>query len=92
MRGSRPLMDEEVRLIAKSFSGVFSNINKVLYVFRYRTGFRISELLSLRVRDVMQHGKILGAITVARRHMKGKTGGRTLPLHAAARAALSGLA
>ena len=40
----------------------------------------------------MQHGKILGAITVARRHMKGKTGGCTLPLHAEARAALSGLA
>ena len=42
MRGSRPLMDEEVRLIAKSFSGVFSNINKVLYVFWYRPGFQSS--------------------------------------------------
>jgi integrase len=54
-----------------------------------RTGFRISELLSLRVQDVMQHGKVLDRVTVQSRPMKGKTGGRTLVLHPEAKAALS---
>jgi integrase len=59
----------------------------------HRTGFRISELLSLHVGDVMQHGKILDQISVQRRHMKrgkaGKTSGRTVKLHPEVRAALS---
>jgi integrase len=93
MKGCRPLTDAEVHLIAKSFGGVFAKRNRALFVVGHRTGFRISELLSLRVVDVQQHGKILDQITVQRRHMKGgkagKTSGRTVPLHPEARAALS---
>jgi site-specific recombinase XerD len=89
MKGCRPLSDEEVKLISQSFSGTFGKRNKVLFVVGYRTGFRISELLSLTVGDVQQHGKIVDHVTVARRHMKKKTEGRTVPLHPEARAALS---
>lgn len=39
--------------------------------------------------DVSQHGKIVDHVTVARRHMKKKTEGRTVPIHPEARAALS---
>jgi integrase len=93
MRGSRPLSDEEVQRVAKSFHGVYAKRNKALFVLGHRTGFRISELLSLRVSDVLQHGHITDAITVERRHMKGgkagKTSSRTVKLHPEAKAALS---
>jgi integrase len=89
MKGCRPLSDAEVQLIGKSFGGTFAKRNRALFIVGYRTGFRISELLSLTVGDVSQHGKIVDHVTVARRHMKKKTEGRTVPLHPEARAALS---
>jgi integrase len=64
-----------------------------LFITGHRTGFRISELLSLTMGDVLQHGRIIDHITVQRRHMKGgkagKTSSRTVGLHPEARAALS---
>jgi integrase len=89
MKGSRPLSNQEVQAVSKTFSGTFAARNRALFVVGVRTGFRISELLSLRVGDVFEHGKILEAVSVRRRHMKGKTSGRTVPLHPEARAALS---
>jgi site-specific recombinase XerD len=93
MKGCRPLTDQEVITVSASFTGTFAARNKALFVVGYRTGFRISELLSLTVGDVMQHGRILDRITVARKYMKGgkagKSSGRTVPLHPEARAALS---
>lgn len=93
MRGCRPLSDEEVSLVAKSFSGTYGKRNKALFLVGHRTGFRISELLSLTVSNVLQHGKIMDAITVQRRNMKGgkagKTNSRTVRLHPEAKAALS---
>ena len=89
MRGCRPLSDAEVKQVAKSFSGTYAKRNKALFILGVRTGFRISELLSLLVGDVLQHGKILDRITVQRRNMKGKTQGRTIRVHPGAKAALS---
>jgi integrase len=89
MKGCRPLTDQEVNLISRSFSGTFAKRNKALFILGVRSGFRISELLSLRVGDVLQHGKIVVYVTVARAHMKKKLEGRTVPLHPEARAALS---
>jgi integrase len=89
MKGCRPLTDAEVQIISRSFGGTFGKRNKALFIVGYRTGFRISELLSLKVGDVQQHGKIVDHITVQRRHMKKKTEGRTVPLHPEGRAALS---
>jgi site-specific recombinase XerD len=79
--------------VHKSFSGTFAKRNKALFVVGHRTGFRISELLSLTVGDVLQHGKIVDPSSVARKHMKGgkagKTSSRTVALYPEARAALS---
>jgi site-specific recombinase XerD len=58
MKGCRPLTDEEVTFMSRSFSGTFGKRNNALFVVGYHTGFRISELLSLCVGDVWQHGKI----------------------------------
>jgi integrase len=89
VKGCRPLTDAEVQVISRSFGGTFGKRNKALFILGVRSGFRISELLSLTVTDVQQHGKIVDHVTVARRHMKRKTEGRTVPLHPEARAALS---
>jgi hypothetical protein len=53
------------------------------------TGFRIAELLSLRVGYVWQHGQFLERVAVLHRYMKGKTEGRGVILHAEAKAALA---
>jgi site-specific recombinase XerD len=71
MKGSRPLAAEEVAQVAKSFSGAYATRNKALFVVGHRTGFRISELLSLRVKDIWQHGKVVDRLTVRRGAMKG---------------------
>jgi site-specific recombinase XerC len=89
MKGCRPLSDEEVKVISHSFGGTFGKRNKALFILGVCSGFRISELLSLTAGDVQQHGKIVDHMTVARRHMKKKTEGRTVPLHPEAQAAWS---
>lgn len=89
MKGVRPFTDEEIKAIKASFGGRYAARDKALFVVGLRTGFRISELLSLRVKDVYQHGKVLDRVSVQRRHMKKKTQGRTVLLHPEARAALS---
>ncbi len=81
----RPLTDLEVsRILAELLPR-----DRCLFVLGLRTGFRISELLSLRLGDVWQGGAVLEAVAVARKSMKGKGEGRTVPLHPLARAELA---
>jgi integrase len=89
MKGWRPLTAEEVKRVSQSFGATYGKRNKALFVLGVRSGFRIFELLSLRVSDVLQHGNVVEHVTVQRRHMKKKTEGCTVPLHPEARAALS---
>lgn len=88
MRGCRPLEDREVNDIIKSLS----NTNKrdaALFLLGIKSGFRISELLSLKVGDILQAGRIVDRVTVARRNMKKRVEGRTVLLHPDAKAALT---
>jgi len=55
--------------------------DQCLLVVGLKTGFRISELLSLTVDSVMQYGEIRNSITVSRANMKGKISSRTVVLH-----------
>ena len=89
MKGCRPLSDEEVDVIAKSFGGQFADRDRALFLLGVKSGFRISELLSLRLADVLQAGRIVDRVTVQRRNMKKKTEGRTVLLHPEAKAALA---
>jgi len=52
MKGCRPLTDREVEQIAAAFSGRYEARNRALFLLGVKTGFRISEMLSLEVRDV----------------------------------------
>jgi integrase len=89
MKGVRPFTDEEITAIKASFCGRYAARDRALFVVGLRTGFRISELLSLRKKDIYAHGKVLDRVSVERKHMKKKTQGRTVLLHPEARAALS---
>lgn len=88
MKGCRPLSEEEVAVVAKSFGGTYAARDKALFLLGVKSGFRISELLSLRVGGVYQHGRVVDRVTVQRRHMKKKVEGRTVILHPQAKAAV----
>jgi integrase len=89
MKGCRALTDTEVALVVKSFGGTYAARDRALFLLGVKSGFRISELLSLRVQDVYQHGGFVDRVAVQRRHMKKKIEGRSVPLHAEAKAALA---
>jgi hypothetical protein len=46
----------EVALVQASFGGTYADRDKALFLLGVKSGFRISELLSLCVEDVSQHG------------------------------------
>jgi len=56
MGSTRALTDEEVRLISKSFGGRYWRRDKALFMLGCYTGFKITELLGLRVRDIWHDG------------------------------------
>lgn len=62
--------------------------DRALFVVGVRTGFRITELLSLSVGDVWTGECVRDSIAVRRSRMKGKASGRSVVLHAEAKAAL----
>ena len=88
MKGCRPLTSDEVELTAKTFGGPFAARDRALFLLGVRSGFRISELLSIRLADVLQAGRLVDRVAVQRRNMKKKTEGRTVLLHPEAKAAL----
>lgn len=51
MKGTRPLDNNEIRLVSACFAGMFETRNRGLFMIGVSTGGRISELLSLRVAD-----------------------------------------
>ena len=82
MRGSRPLEDREVTdCLGALGHSTFPARNRALFVLGVRAGFRISEILSLKVEDVYQAGRMVDRVTVARKNMKKKQRGRTVILH-----------
>ena len=88
MKGARPLTDREVLDVSQSFSGKYASRDKALFLLGTKTGFRVSELLSLQVQDISQHGKVADRMSVRRAHMKGKGEGRTIGLNPEAKSAL----
>jgi len=89
MKGCRPLTEAEVALVRRSFGGRYRRRDQALFLLGVKSGFRISELLSLHVGDVWRGAQVVTWVTVARRHMKRQTEGRTVLLHPEARAALA---
>lgn len=88
MKGARPLTDSEVAAVLREFRGTYRLRNTALFILGLKTGFRISELLSIKVRDVFAYGAVIDQVTVQRSAMKRKIEGRTVALHLEAREAL----
>lgn len=84
----RPLSDAEVERVMLSFHGRYQARDRALFTLGVLSGFRISELLSLQVRNVIQDGRLVDYLSVARRHMKQKARSRTVALHLGAQQAL----
>ncbi len=90
---SRPLTEVEITQIVKM---LHNDRDRCLFILGVKTGFRISELLSLKVSDVTDKlglsqtmiCDINDSITVSRKDMKGKRQSRTVPLHKEAKAYL----
>ena len=89
MAGCRALTNEEVELVLQSFKGRFARRNAACFVLGIKSGFRVSELLSIRVGDVFQHGKFVSHVVVEAKYMKGKKKSRSVVLHEAAKQAIA---
>ena len=57
MKGTRPLNNNEIRLVSACFDGTFEARNRGLFMLGVSTGGRISELLSLQIADVYQNDR-----------------------------------
>ena len=88
MKGARPLTDSEIAAVLNNFSGPYALRDKALFILGIKAGYRISEMLSLRVCDVWQANDVAERVSVQRKHMKGHREGRTVILNPEARAAL----
>ena len=52
MKGTRPLDNNEIRLVSACFTGTYEVRNRGLFMLGVSTGGRISELLSLTIGDL----------------------------------------
>lgn len=78
MKGARTLSSIELQAISEKLS----LRDRTLFTLGLRTGFRISELLSLDVSDVLnESGDIRESICVKKKNTKGKAESRTMPMH-----------
>jgi len=85
MKGCRSLTDEEIQSVFNQLQGPR---NKMLFVLGVKLGLRVSELLSLKLQDVLEHGQVGKFVTVAKKNTKGKLESKTLPLTESAREAI----
>ncbi len=91
MKGCRPLEMSEVERALERLRMTRTRLSmrdRCLLLVGLNTGFRISELLSLRVGDVWRDGRMLERVVVQRRHMKGKHSSRDVELNDAALCAI----
>ena len=91
MKGTRPLDNNEIILVAKCFDGVFEARNRGLFMLGVSTGGRISELLSLRIGDVYQNGTAVTDLLFDKSIVKGKEISRAVPVNRDGRLAIDDL-
>ena len=85
MKGSRPLTRENVKAVLKATTSIRE---KTLLTMGFCCGYRISELLSLKVSDVSTNGAIHSHVTVKAANTKTKTS-RSVMLNSDAKKALT---
>ena len=81
MKGTRPLDNNEIRLVSACFDGTYEVRNRGLFMLGVSTGGRISELLSLQIGDVWQNGKPVTDLLYDRSIVKGGEVSRAVPVN-----------
>ena len=89
--GCRPLSEDEIVRLLDACQGRYRARDVALIVMGMHTGFRISELLSLKVADVWDGREVAKEVHVAKGFMKGKKKARTMPLHEKVRESIRSL-
>jgi integrase len=89
-KGCRPLNEIEAMAVIKALT---STRDKLLFCMGIRTGYRISELLSLKLEDVYDFslGIVKTHVKVSKRSVKGKAQSRQLPMHSSVRETVNAL-
>ena len=88
MKGVRPLYQDEIEKVLNSFSGNYEMRDRNLFVLGIKTGMRISELLSLTVKDVWQYDQPVDMLSLRKQVVKGKKEARAIPLNKDAKKAI----
>ena len=91
MKGTRPLDNDEIRLVLACFDGTFEVRNRGLFLLGVSTGGRISELLSLQIGDIHQNGKPGTDLLYDKSIVKGGEVSRTVPVNRDGRRAIENL-
>ena len=81
MKGTRPLDNNEIRLVSACFDGVFEARNRGLFMLGVSTGGRISELLSLTIGDVYQNASAVTDLLYDKSIVKGGEVSRAVPVN-----------
>jgi integrase len=78
MNGCRGLSDSEIQSVAE----ILSPRDRVMFLLGIKTGFRITEILSIKIGDVFRHGGVVPELAIK----ASKTGEyRRVPLHPSVR-------
>ena len=88
MKGTRPLDNEEIRLVSACFDGRFEARNRGLFMLGVSTGGRISELLSLQIGDAYQNGSAVTDLLYNKSIVKGGEVSRAVPVNRDGRQAI----
>ena len=91
MKGTRPLDNNEIRRVSTCFAGTFKIRNRGLFILGVSTGGRISELLSLQIRDVWQNNKPVTDLLFDKSVVKGGEVSRAVPVNSDGRQAIEEL-
>jgi len=91
MKGTRPLDNNEIRLVSVCFDGTFKVRNRGLFMLGVSTGGRISELLSLTIGDVYQNESAVTDLLYDKSIVKGGEVSRAVPVNKDGRDAIDAL-
>lgn len=78
MIGCKALSKNEINII---ISRLTTQRDKTLFITLVYTGFRIKEILMVKVSDILNNGIITNRLSVSRQNMKGKVSSRSVFLH-----------
>ena len=81
MKGTRPLDNNEIRLVSACFTGTYEVRNRGLFMLGVSTGGRISELLSLTIGDVYQNRRAVTDLLFDKSVVKGGEVSRAVPVN-----------